>query len=176
MQQHFFDAHSPLIHAGQNEAILQLFLQVMALAKEENIGYQQLMAGLIIQLLGQIYTIQKSSGLGSETEKLIKEAKFAMLSHLDTTLDGKRLSDQLNVSYSWFRKIFKQYTGLPPVQYHMQLRLQKAQDLLTTSSLTVKEIAYHLGFNSRFYFTRLFTQKTGITPTAFRAKARRGIQ
>jgi AraC-like DNA-binding protein len=58
----------------------------------------------------------------------------------------------------------------------MQLRLQKAQELLTSSSLTVKEIAYRLGFNSRFYFTRLFTKKTEVTPTAYRAKARRGIQ
>lgn len=172
MQQHFFDPHNPLLQVGQNENILQLFLQIIELAKEENIGYQQIGSGIIMQLLGQMYTIQKSSGLGGETEKLIKEAKFAMLSHLDMNIDGKRISDQLNVSYSWFRKVFKQYTGLPPAQYHMQLRLQKAQELLTSSSLTVKEIAYHLGFNSRFYFTRLFTQKTGITPTAFRAKAR----
>jgi len=172
MQQRFFNAQSPLIRVGQNEAMLQLFLQLIELAKEENIGYQQVMSGVIIQLLGQMYTIQKSSGLGSETEQLIKEAKFAMLSHMDTPVDGKQLSDQLNVSYSWFRKVFKQYTGLPPAQYQMQIRLQKAQELLASSSLTVKEIAYQLGFNSRFYFTRLFTKKTGITPTAFRAKAR----
>jgi len=172
MQQHFFDAQSPIIPTGQNVPLLQLFLQILELAKEENIGYQQIISGLVMQLLGQIYAIQKSSGLDSETDKLIKKAKFVMLSQLDTPVDGKQLSGQLNVGYSWFRKTFKQYTGLPPAQYHMQLRLQKAQELLTTSSLTVKEIAYQLGFNSRFYFTRLFTKKTGVTPTTFRAKAR----
>ena len=83
------------------------------------------------------------------------------------------IASSLNMSYSWFRRMFKQYTGLSPAQYQLQVKLQKAKALLIGSSKTVKEIAFILDFESANYFTFFFKQKTGTTPIEFR-KIRHG--
>ncbi len=72
------------------------------------------------------------------------------------------------MSYSWFRKMFKQYTGLSPAQYQLWVKLQKAKALLIGSSKNIKEIAFLLEFESSNYFTVFFKQKTGMTPVEFR--------
>jgi transcriptional regulator GlxA family with amidase domain len=54
------------------------------------------------------------------------------------------------------------------VQYHLELRIKKAGDMLLMSQKPVKEIAYELGFQSTFYFSRLFKNKTGKNPSEYR--------
>ncbi|HAZ04287.1 MAG: hypothetical protein A2W90_23090 [Bacteroidetes bacterium GWF2_42_66] len=71
------------------------------------------------------------------------------------------------------RKKFKEYTGVSPAQYQIQLRINKAKDLLITTNQSFKELAHELGFESTDYFFRLFRQKTGFTPSEFREKNRR---
>ena len=64
--------------------------------------------------------------------------------------------------------MFKKYTGISPAQYHLQLRIKKAEDMLSMTNKPIKEIAFELGFSSLFYFSRLFKQKTGVNPTELR--------
>jgi AraC-like DNA-binding protein len=74
------------------------------------------------------------------------------------------------MSYSKFRKLFKESTGESPNQYHLNLRLDKAKELLHTTNLNVTEVAYNLGFESVFYFSKLFKKKNGVSPKSYRAQ------
>jgi transcriptional regulator GlxA family with amidase domain len=105
-----------------------------------------------------------------EDEQAIEKAKFFLRENLESTLDMKQLLRQLPMSYSKFRKIFKQQTGESPNQYHLNLRLDKARELLNTTNLNVTEVAYNLGFESVFYFSKLFKKKNGISPKSYRGK------
>jgi transcriptional regulator GlxA family with amidase domain len=53
---------------------------------------------------------------------------------------------------------------MSPAQYHLSLRIQQARYLLANSELPIKEIAIGLGFCSIYHFSRLFKEKTGVTP------------
>jgi len=72
------------------------------------------------------------------------------------------------MSYSKFRQAFKKSTGLSPNQYYLNIRLNKAKELLTSTSLNINEIAYHTGFESIFYFSKLFKKKNGVSPKDYR--------
>ena len=74
----------------------------------------------------------------------------------------------LYVSYAKFRRTFKAHTGLTPGQFHLQLRISRAKDLLTGTDLPVKQIALQLGFDSPYYFSRIFKKKTGHPPQEWR--------
>ena len=73
-----------------------------------------------------------------------------------------------HIGYSYFRKMFKIYTGIAPAQYQLDLKIRRAREMLLISDKSIKEIAYELGFNSIHYFSRIFKKKTGVSPSYIR--------
>jgi len=93
-----------------------------------------------------------------------------ILGNMSLTISQEEIAKSIGMGYSLYRKKFKEYTGVSPAQYQIQLRINKAKDLLITSNRSFKEIANNLGFESTDYFSRLFKQKSGFTPSDFREK------
>jgi transcriptional regulator GlxA family with amidase domain len=64
--------------------------------------------------------------------------------------------------------MFKEYTGISPHQYHLDLKIMRAKELILTTDKNIKEISYELGFQSIHYFSRLFKKKAGQNPSELR--------
>ena len=64
--------------------------------------------------------------------------------------------------------MFKEYTGVSPAQYQLQQKLLRAKELLTSTPLTISEIAYSLHFENAGQFSTFFTKKEGVMPSEFR--------
>jgi AraC-like DNA-binding protein len=96
-----------------------------------------------------------------------------MNERIDLNIDLEKLSKTLGMSYSKFRSDFKRHTGFSPLQYFLQLKIEKAKSMLVDTNLTNKQIAFKIGFESAFYFCRLFKQKTNLTPKQYRERERR---
>lgn len=77
--------------------------------------------------------------------------------------------NELQISRGYFFELFKQATGLPPIQYMNQFRINRAKDDLIFTNLSVTEIAEKHGFSSVHYFSKLFSQVVGKSPREFRA-------
>jgi len=80
-------------------------------------------------------------------------------------------ADQLNVSSAYLSDMLRSLTGQNTQQHIHQALIEKAKRLLLTTSLSINETAFQLGFEYPQYFTRLFKSKTGQTPAAFRLSA-----
>jgi len=168
----FFKPEEPCLYIGFNESIAHLFDTIIEKTKSERSGYQPLIAGAALHLLGHLHAIVKHNQVENEDrEALVNKARLLFRSNTDNNYSPEQAAEELQVGYSWFRKIFKSYTGLSPGQYCIQLKIEKARTLLADPNLSVKEIAYTLNFESSFYFSKLFKEKTGITPTAYRQRA-----
>jgi len=72
-----------------------------------------------------------------------------------------------NVSPIYFRKLFKEYSGMTPMDYKLNAMIGQAKQHLTYSERSVAEIAEMLGFSSATYFCRMFKKKTGVTPMEY---------
>lgn len=168
VEKKFFSYQQPVLVIGQDENLLRLYQQVFERVKEEDIGFQQSIAAITVQMLASVYTATQHKGLEKKAEKLIKKVKCRLLENIHSEVDVKQLADSMDVSYSWLRKTFKSFTGLSPHQYHLQLRMQKSRDLLLSTTKSIKEVAYLTGFKSQYYFSRIFRQKMGCTPSVFR--------
>ncbi|MFT4092707.1 MAG: helix-turn-helix domain-containing protein [Niabella sp.] len=77
-------------------------------------------------------------------------------------------SEKANLSSNYFGDLIKHYTGRSPQEHIHQLLIQVAKNKLRTTSLTISEIAYSLGFEYPSYFATFFKKETGISPSVFR--------
>jgi transcriptional regulator GlxA family with amidase domain len=82
---------------------------------------------------------------------------------------------ELNLSVSRFRHLFKKELGMSPLHYARRGRLQKASFLILNSFLSIKEIAYRVGFNDVSHFVRDYKAHFGHTPSESRALAPRDL-
>ena len=161
--------HPSVLNIGFHEDLLNLFSQIIDLVQDAKPGFQYICSGLLIQLLGNILFVLKNQGYdGKEVEHNIRHAQLRLQEQYSDPIDMEQLANQCNMGYSHFRKMFKKYTGLSPLQYHNMFRLQKAKDLLVDSDKSIKKIAMEVGFQSEHYFTRLFKKKIGVTPSELR--------
>jgi len=83
-------------------------------------------------------------------------------------IDIESLSNIACVTKPYLIRIFKRNFGISPLQYINQKKIERAQLLLITREISVKEVAYTLGFNDHSYFIRLFKKLVGITPLEYR--------
>ena len=82
----------------------------------------------------------------------------------------KDLAEKLCVSEAHLIKHFKAAYGITPYQFLLRKKLDAAKELLLTTNLTVKEISIRLFFQNEHYFSNIFKEKIGISPTEFRKK------
>ena len=75
------------------------------------------------------------------------------------------------ISLSYFNAMFKNWAGVGPVEYRNRLRISQAQSILQNSPVSVSETASMVGFEDPFYFSRIFKEITGVSPTAYRENA-----
>ena len=83
----------------------------------------------------------------------------------------QHFADALHVSPAYLSDMLRTLTGQTTQQHLHQALIEKAKRLLLSTSLTINETAFQLGFEYPQYFTRLFKSKTGLTPAAFRFSA-----
>lgn len=169
MQQDCFSPQHPLINMGFNIEFMEAFVQLIDTFKHEGIAYRQIASCLVIQLLGLVYA---SALMKDKTqlkkERIVQTIQMYLHKNWSEKINFRELAAQHNVGYEWFRKSFKKVVGASPSQYLQQLKIEKASQMLRQTSLTVAEIAYEAGYESEFYFSRMFKQKTGMSPSDYR--------
>jgi len=158
-----------IFHIGNREEFIDTYHKIFEITQEEKPGFQQVASGMIMKLLGLMVSLEKQRNFsGKRMEKVIREVCFEIRENIGKDIDFKRYAEDNHLGYSYFRKMFKQYTGIAPVQYQLDLKIRRAREMLVSTDRTIKEIAYDLGFQSIHYFSRLFKKKTGVAPSEIR--------
>lgn len=115
--------------------------------------------------------LQQTEARSSFLMERVKRMLDYFHSHYQESISVEQLAKQANICKRECQRDFKKVLGLTPSQYFEQYRLAMSLRLLTESSCSIIEIADQCGFQSPSYFTKLFREKYGVTPTAFRSGA-----
>lgn len=122
--------------------------------------------GIIFQLLSRFFK-QGQSKIEMEDNRIAKTVLY-IRKHLNEAIELEKLAEISCLSKDHFIRLFKKELGTTPLQYINQKKIEKAQLLLITEELAVKEIAFQLAFDDYSYFNRLFKKTTGVTPQEYR--------
>jgi len=91
-----------------------------------------------------------------------------MLEKLQHNWTIEEMSQVVELSVPHFQKLFKAETGIAPIAFLRDLRLEKARKLLETKFYRLKQIGFEVGMPNDSHFTRDFKKKYGVTPTEYR--------
>ena len=109
-------------------------------------------------------------------EKMVKRTQpfKTVLDHIEKNYSKKislaEMAALVHLQPTYFSTAFKKVFGLAPVEFVISKKLEKAQDMLFFTDMTVREIAYEVGFTDEFYFSRIFKKYLGISPAKYRIR------
>ncbi len=165
----FFSKQKPLFNVGINDDIIHLFKLAVKTAQEQKSGYQQMLAGIVNLLLGFAFSVNKEATFEDlQVNNQINNAKIIMEENISSNLSCEEIAQKIGIGYSWFRRVFKEYTMFSPAHYMQELKIRKAKELLTNTTSACKEIAFEIGFETPSYFNIAFKNKTGMSPKKYR--------
>ena len=123
--------------------------------------------GCLLLLLS--YYIEKFPSNSIETDGYVERAcRYINLHYSTPGFCVKDVVEALKIDRSYLYRLFKDKTGFSVSDYITRTRISKAEILLANGNLTVKDVAYSVGFPDQMYFSRVFKKINGRTPTQFR--------
>jgi AraC-like DNA-binding protein len=106
--------------------------------------------------------------LHSESRSSIEQAIAYIQDHFMEPLTVGEMAARYGLEAKPFAYLFTKFVGISPIDYLIQHRMKRAEELLTTSRCTIGEIAASVGYGDAHYFSRLYKKHTGLSPTEFR--------
>lgn len=105
-------------------------------------------------------------------EALVQNIKGYILEHLTDNISVEEIALNLNISYYYMCHFFKSRTGISTNTFRNQKRIEKALRQLINTDKKITDVATECGFENVSYFTEIFNKLVGMTPLAFREKAK----
>jgi AraC-like DNA-binding protein len=139
--------------------------EIGALMEERSREDISLAVGLSYRLCTELSMLAHQS---DATNSLLQRAQMQLESGFEKKLTVAMLAEELHCSASFLNKLFRRELGTTPIQYRQEKKIACARYLLCSTALTVKEIAFKLGYCDPFYFSNEFRRMTGASPSAVR--------
>ncbi len=152
-----------------DEMTKSLFDTVVENYKKGTVAAEHKVLGAMEILLSDL--LENLAVKSGDVEKFKTVLEY-METHYCENLSIKELAKMMNISPVYFSNAFKAAFHVSPKQYILGKRLSKAQQLLTRTSLSVREIAEKVGFENENYFSEFFSAKVGISALKFRSNAK----
>lgn len=160
---------SPILRVGINEELVRDYIRINDLAELQPLGFRPALSAGVMKILASVLALQQANANENRHfDSVIQKARLRIIECVDQPLCMQELAREFHLSYAHFRRLFKIYTGFAPNHYHLELRLNRAKDLLRNTNLPVKRICTMLGFSDPFHFSRFFKRRMGLSPRQWR--------
>ena len=165
VQQHFHP-----LHIKSNDYIISLFSSIYSTLELgysiDNLTFSSMCLHHYLTLF--IYN-EKHFDVGNNNRDLIDDVILYMQQHVHQELTLQDLCDYVHYSPSRFSTLFRKKTGYAPIDYFIQLKMQKASQMLDFTNRSIKDSASTFGFDDPYYFSRRFTKAIGMSPKKYRS-------
>jgi transcriptional regulator GlxA family with amidase domain len=134
----------------------------------DNLGYANMC--LWHYLSGFLYEEPFSLSENRSSRDAVEQSISHMRDNLSATLTLADLAGAVNLSASHYSAVFRKRTGYSPLEYFHHLKVQKACQYLLFTDMRIKEIAWAVGVEDPYYFSRMFSKLMGVAPQQYRLR------
>ncbi len=173
---------SPLI-ADPDSPEVNLLYHIRAEGERAAPGWEVIISGMILQVVGHIARriLQKPQITRTDPKRREALARIQPILHLveEHFAEALSLDDMAAAAYvsrSYCCALFQEALNTSPIAYRNQRRISEARQLLLSTSRSVRDIAYEVGFSSVQEFNRLFHRENHLTPSQFRQRYADALQ
>lgn len=160
----------PLPHFVRNAASADakyLLRQLLAVYEERAPFYRERANALLALYLCEIMRCNPPEDQAMQNP-YVKEMKQIITDDISRHITVEEIANRIHLYPTYCSELFRRETGMTISEYAVQARIEAAKELLGDSSLTIRDVAEQTGFCDRFYFSRIFRQKAGQSPTEYR--------
>jgi AraC-like DNA-binding protein len=166
-----YSTQIPAVIRLKNPIIIENILFEMIKEFEQKLPFYELnIQGLFSQLWSHLYREshwQNNIQLQKYWDDLQK-VKAYLSHHIDREVNLQELEKISNISKYHLLRLFKETYNVTPIKYQLQLRIERAKELIQYSDIPIYEVAAHFGFKSIHSFSRSFKNIEGVPPTFYR--------
>ena len=156
------------LHQMFGEKYRQKFHKILRLWNEQSYGYVNGSLAVLYEIIFQIQQDARRQYVSSRQSQIVEEATLFINTHLiEHTLSVEELAQTLNITPEYLRRIFKAVKGISPMEYILEKRTELAKNLIATGDIKLRFIAEECGFNDYPYFSRVFKNRTGLSPLQY---------
>ena len=113
------------------------------------------------------HILHRLSAQSSSCKVIMPAIKYLESNYQNPNLANAELAEQCKISEVYFRRIFTSWYNMTPRQFLIDIRINKAKQLLSEGALKINAVAVKCGFSNQYHFCRVFKEKTGLTPTEY---------
>jgi AraC-like DNA-binding protein len=150
--------------------LADVFEKIHALAAEEGLANQLVLSTLGLQLLA-LLSQQRELASAAPADRLVERARVLLMERCTQRVSVEDIAQELGVSYSYFRRVFREKTGVSAKQHLLSLRIRRAQDIFANTDKPIKEVAGLLGFSSAFHLSSQFQDLVGCSPSEYKRQS-----
>ena len=160
----------PLLHLSDSREILAAFEETWALMKAVHTAANLILASIgLARYLGAVRRAMSAAESRTRAaDQRIQETIAFVAANLSAEVSLAELAHLARLSVSRYTAAFRKGTGCSPTEYFNRLRVQRACEMLRTTTISIREIARQTGYPDPYYFSRAFKQQVGLSPAAFR--------
>lgn len=168
LMRNFFDVNEPVISLAGPREVSDLFTAIVSSATEwSNSGLRSLLGVRVLELIAHLHRSRNvAAGAGHPR---LESARLDILTRAAERIEWTDMARHYGMGYATFRRRFKEMTGRSPLDYQIQVRLNRAAELLRHTPLAAREIAERLGYTHVHFFSRQFKKRFGKSPQKYRA-------
>ena len=141
-----------------------LFTKLCKVWESKKTGYYSECMSIMYDIIKRIKLHRERYSSSEKASKILPSFEYMLEHYTEKDFDYEKMCEASKLSYSYFKELFIMQYGISPVKYVTNLRIERAKELLITGRYTITEIAEECGYDSIYYFSKVFKKYVGVAP------------
>jgi len=161
-------ANNSVVTVSNPQAVMTILKQILENGFSQNKYAQEICSNYLISILLELANTKNNSNIDKASFCSFQKCKHYLEDNFANINSSSQLAKQCCLDIRYIARLFRKYENKRPYEYLIQLKMNKAANLLIATKLNINQVARMTGIEDSYHFSRIFKKRFGISPTEYR--------